>query len=163
MPEREGISITIGNTKTVLDSAKTFYHAKKYGINKLAAGRMRVRYLLEQIDENSCCWFTQMINNQMMDEALYIIKNMWREEIAYKDDITDQDIESARNYPIDQLIDFRGGKAMAWCHNDKAPSLTHWKKGNKARCFPCNKTYDSISVLMERDNYSFIDAVKALR
>jgi hypothetical protein len=163
MPTRNGVLTTSRNTKTILDSAKTFYFAKKCGINKLAAGRMRIRYLLEQIDEESCCWFTQEANEKMMDEVLYIIKNMWRDFEPKKNDITDEDIESARNYPIENLIAFRNGKSAAWCHTDKQPSLTHWKKANKARCFPCDKTYDPISVLMERDGYNFIDAVKALR
>lgn len=78
--------------------------------------------------------------------------------------ITDDMIERARNYPIERLVDFdRTGKSIAFCHADKTPSLSWWKKGNKATCFPCNKRFDTISLLMERDNFTFAEAVKRLQ
>lgn len=78
------------------------------------------------------------------------------------EDITDADIENARAYPIHLLIDFNHGRATAFCHDDRSPSLHHWKKGNKARCFVCDKTYNPIDVLMERDKMSFPEAVRSL-
>lgn len=79
------------------------------------------------------------------------------------DDISEEAIQQARDYPIANLIDFnRAGKAMAWCHEDKNPSLVHWKPKNKCRCFVCNETFDTIAVLMGRDGYTFVEAIKAL-
>ncbi len=79
------------------------------------------------------------------------------------DQITDDDIEAARNYPIEQVIDFnRAGKAIAWCHEDKSPSLTWYKAKNKARCFACNQSFDSISAHMYLTGTDFITTVKAL-
>lgn len=77
--------------------------------------------------------------------------------------ITDEQIAIAKEYPIDQLIEFRNGKSTAWCHDDKTPSLNHHRQANRAHCFPCGKSYNPIDVLMERDGMTFIDAVRALQ
>lgn len=87
------------------------------------------------------------------------IANMDKE---IKDDITDDMIGRAKQYPIDQLIKFERGKATAWCHDDKHPSLSHDRKRNRARCFPCDKSFDSIAVLVDRDGMGFKEAVKWL-
>jgi len=79
-------------------------------------------------------------------------------------DITEADIEKARNYPVDALVEFNSmGRALAWCHSDSEPSLSFWKGHNSCRCFVCGKSFDSIAILMERDKMSFINAVKQLR
>lgn len=77
--------------------------------------------------------------------------------------ISPQDIERARNYPIDRLITFKDGVAEAWCHADRSPSLTHWKDKNVAYCFPCQKVFDPIQAVIERQGLSFTEAVKMLR
>lgn len=80
------------------------------------------------------------------------------------DQITDEMIARAKEYPIEKLIDFdRTGKALAFCHADKTPSLSWWKKGNKATCFPCDKRFDPIDILMIRDGFTFHEAVKRLQ
>lgn len=81
------------------------------------------------------------------------------------DRITDQDIESAREYPLERLIpDFdlsRAGRIPCRWHEDKHPSMLI--KNGFGYCFACAKTIDSIGWLMEVDNMGFIDAVKFLR
>jgi len=79
-----------------------------------------------------------------------------------KGSITEEMIAQAKEYPVDQLIDFNKGKAMAWCHADSNPSLTFWKKGNRAVCWPCDKKFNAIDICVERDGMTFIDAVKYL-
>lgn len=76
--------------------------------------------------------------------------------------ITDDDIESARRYPVDKLIDFSRGKAKAFCHEDKNPSMFHGTKFNLAICPVCDKKFDSIAILMQRDGVAFKDAVNQL-
>lgn len=77
--------------------------------------------------------------------------------------ITDDMIQQARDYPISSLIEFdRAGKAIAWCHDDKSPSLHHHKQANRAHCWPCNQSFDTISVLMQRDGMTFTAAVRDL-
>jgi len=77
--------------------------------------------------------------------------------------ITPEMILQARQYPIEQLIEFTHGKAVAWCHHpDKTPSLSWHRAGNRAHCFPCGKSFNSIDVLTQRDGMSFKDAVHQL-
>ena len=76
--------------------------------------------------------------------------------------ITDEMIEQARQFPITNLIHFTRGAALAFCHPDKKPSMTHFIKGNRAHCWPCGKSYDPIGVLMTRDGMNFKDAVRQL-
>lgn len=77
--------------------------------------------------------------------------------------ITSEMIESAAQYPIENLVEFVNGKALCFNHPEKTPSLSHCKSINKCRCFGgCDKTWDSIDVLVSRDGLSFADAVKQL-
>lgn len=81
------------------------------------------------------------------------------------DRITDQDIESARGYPLERLIpDFdmaRAGYIECRWHEDKKPSML--VKNGFGYCFACAKSIDSIGWLMDVDRMGFIDAVKFLR
>ena len=76
--------------------------------------------------------------------------------------ITDGDVDTARAYPVDQLVKFTHGKATAFCHNDKSPSMFHGFRLNLAVCPVCDRRFNSIDILVHRDGYSFIDAVKHL-
>ena len=150
-------------------AGKVFAIARKMEKNKLAAARIRCRFLQEQVEaylEDGSA-VALVWAKQDLDEMRYLITHAKYDKI---DDvinphhITDADIEAARNHPIEMLVDFNvRGKAMAWCHEDTVPSLSHWKKGNKARCFVCNQMFDSIGVLTGRDGMSFPDAVRELR
>lgn len=103
---------------------------------------------------------------QAHDEILKLVelKKRYSQRQAKKEEqITDTMIQAARDYPITQLIDFNRGKALAFCHADKNPSLSYDSKRNKAHCFVCDKDYDSIAILMERDNITFPQAVRALQ
>lgn len=86
-------------------------------------------------------------------------------ELNRKDEtclITADMIERARQYPVEQLIEFVQGKAYAFCHEDKNPSATMLKGGNKLRCWPCNRNFDPIDILMHRDKFTFAEAVRRL-
>lgn len=78
-------------------------------------------------------------------------------------DITPDMIEQARQYPIEDLIQFdRQHKAVAFCHEDNHPSLSWHRAKNRATCFPCGKSFNPIDVLIQRDGITFPDAVKRL-
>jgi len=78
--------------------------------------------------------------------------------------ITDDMVATAKAYPIEQLVEFdRSGKAVAWCHPDKSPSLSWHRKANRCHCFPCGKSFNPVDVLMGRDGMTFVAAVKALQ
>lgn len=76
--------------------------------------------------------------------------------------ITDEMIQQAREVDVRSVVEFARGKAYAWCHDDKHPSLTYMSKTNTVWCPPCGKFYDSIAVLMGRDGMTFQSAVRAL-
>lgn len=78
--------------------------------------------------------------------------------------ITDDDVENARLYPIDRLIDLKFGRCKAFCHDgDSEMTMSHNLKTNKLYCFKCNDSFNPIDLLIDRDSMSFIDAVKYLR
>jgi hypothetical protein len=77
--------------------------------------------------------------------------------------VTDAMIETAMQYPVENLIDFRRGKAVCFSHDDTNPSMFHATRTNQAACMICDKYYNPIKVLMIRDGMSFITAVKALQ
>jgi hypothetical protein len=80
-----------------------------------------------------------------------------------KPGITDEMIQAARDYPITQLIEFTRGTATAFCHNDRRPSMYHQTRLNRACCPVCDKSFDSIAVLVERDGMTFKSAVHQLQ
>lgn len=90
-------------------------------------------------------------------------KIRWLNTPTSKDTITDEMISIARSHPIELLVEFNKGKALAWCHDDKYPSMSLDLKRNKCRCFVCDKSFDSISILMERDGMTFIEAVRSMQ
>ena len=143
----------------------TFAKANALGINRLAAARMRARYLFEWIDEClkegsdlALFWAREALN-----EIEYLQKHAFYEPNPSKNTLTLEQIATARQYPIEQLIPFnRHGRATAWCHHDEHPSLTWHRKGNRARCFACDLTYGPIDVRMYRDMLSFPEAVRSL-
>jgi hypothetical protein len=79
-----------------------------------------------------------------------------------KPGITDEMIQTARDYPITQLIEFTRGKAIAFCHEDRNPSMYHQTRLNRACCPVCDKSFDPISVLVERDGMTFKSAIHQL-
>ena len=79
------------------------------------------------------------------------------------DKVTNEMIARAKEYPIDQLIEFIHGKAHCFAHDDKVASMFHGTKTNQAVCpSGCGKSFNAIDVLMLRDSYSFLDAVRKL-
>lgn len=77
-------------------------------------------------------------------------------------------IQKAKQYPIEQLLEFRHGfaKRCLWHSPDKdqeTPSLKWYKNSNNVYCFSCNVKKDSIDTYMKLYNCSLIQAVKALQ
>jgi DNA primase len=79
----------------------------------------------------------------------------------FKGSITTEMIEVASQYPIEKLIEFQNGKAICFNHKEKTPSMTQFK--NKCHCHgACGRSWSTIDVCIERDNMTFINAVKYL-
>lgn len=83
--------------------------------------------------------------------------------------ITDQDIQNAKNVDENWFIQHanlstsRPHKSLCFAHDDKNASLTLMKSKQSGhlylKCFVCNKAWTSVSLLMDRDSMSFIEAV----
>jgi len=76
--------------------------------------------------------------------------------------INDDMIAQAKDYPVEQLVEFARGKAKAWCHPDKNPSMYHANRTNRVNCPVCDKSFGPIDVCIERDGMTFVDAVRYL-
>lgn len=84
-------------------------------------------------------------------------------------DITDYNIQIAKQTPIQSLLDvpFRKVGQRIYCrcpfHNERTPSFTIFTDKNRWHCFgQCNMGGDSIDFVMKRDGLSFVEAVKLL-
>jgi hypothetical protein len=140
--------------------------ALELDVNPKIAIKMRIRYLQEQLIKNDECIETGVPAEVCREDVLRELES-YEKALKYIDrpplgSITDEMIEKARSVPVETLIEFTKGKALAWCHEDRSPSLTHYRKGNRATCWPCGKSYNPIDILVERDKMNFVDAVKYL-
>jgi hypothetical protein len=78
--------------------------------------------------------------------------------------VTDEMIARAKQYPVEELIEFNRGVASCIFHLEKTSSLHYYKKDNKCHCFGgCNKSYDSIAIYQQLNNCSFVQAVERMQ
>ena len=149
------------------DFNQTFRSAHLMEKNRLAAARIRIRFLKEQVDNLLPSKHPIAIHwaNEALTEVRWLMERMHTKPITSTspDRITESDIEMARSYPVNKLIDFSKGSAVAWCHNDRRPSLYYASRLNFASCPVCQKKFGPIDICMDRDGMTFIDAVKYLR
>lgn len=139
--------------------------AADFNISELAAIRMRIRFLLDQVDAYAASDdpVSEVWAYEAIDEALKLLKQRLYKQPTESGALTEEQIQRAKDYPIEQLLDFKNKKTTAFCHEDKSPSLTHWKAANKAKCFACNLLFNPIDVLMVRDGQTFRQAVLNLQ
>lgn len=76
--------------------------------------------------------------------------------------IGETEIEIARSYPLEHLIEFKGGWAKCPFHNESRASFHKIPNTNLGYCFGCNWQGDPIKFLQDRDKLSFIEAVNYL-
>ena len=87
--------------------------------------------------------------------------------INYDKEITDSDIEQARNVNCADILEIKkkvGKRNWAICpfHPDKNPSLLCYPDGQGFYCFACKTGGDTIELVMKLYNYSFTEAVRFL-
>lgn len=83
-----------------------------------------------------------------------------KKEIQYE---TNDKVKNAKNVPIDTLIKFnRRGFAKCLWHTESTGSLYHYKNTNRAFCFGGCGQKDSIDVIQQINNLSFLEAVDYL-
>ena len=132
--------------------------ANLFDISFKAAVQMKLRYAVEA----SHIWLEAGFEPYYWQWVDIIIKLKGMKDVERKGGITDSMIEQARERDIQTVVEFERGKALAWCHKDRNPSLTYMSKTNKAWCAACGIYFDSIAVLMSRDGMTFPDAVRKL-
>lgn len=97
-----------------------------------------------------------------LDNKLYNMLLSKMKGVSVAGQITDADIESARNKDITELLPVANrGKVLCPFHPDKNPSGSI--KNNRFKCWSCGASHDTIGVFMHQNNVSFVEAVKALR
>jgi len=77
-------------------------------------------------------------------------------------DISEDHIEIAKNYPVESLLPNPVKRHMTNCfnHEDKHPSMK--VNDTWVHCFVCNRAWDSISVVRHLLGLNFVEAVKYL-
>ena len=116
-------------------------------------------------DKNSMMWGWEDIHieelvwyKEQLKKALIITQT-----IKDNPTITDNDIERAKEYDINQMIDFKRNFASCiFDHEDKTPSMKYYPLTNSVYCFSCGRSADAISVYRKLNNTQFIDAVRFL-
>ncbi len=129
--------------------------------------------------------FSDMIylNARKADETLYWLlfyKHIWHPLVDGKEkqikrlrsmlntkkaggDFGEAEILRAKEYPIDELIDFVHGNAKCIFHNEATGSMHYYPKSNRVHCFgACGKSFDAIDVYQCLNGCDFISAVKSL-
>ena len=53
------------------------------------------------------------------------------------------DIDKAKQYPIDQLIEIKNGFAKCLWHIEKQGSMKFYREENRLHCFSCNQSHDA--------------------
>jgi hypothetical protein len=158
--------------------------AAEMGTPYKQAAWYRMRFLRERIKEmaEQIAWFYECYQQatcpvsaaissscatDLLDELVKAAKELRYLALMingakHREQITDEQVEAARNYPIDKLVHFERGFALAPCHEDSKPSLHHNKGRNRAHCFVCNRSFNALDYLMEFEGLKFVDAVKQL-
>ena len=67
--------------------------------------------------------------------------------------------ERAKLVPVDSLIQFTRGFAPCIWHDEKSPSMKHYRKNNKVHCFGCGKGGDVIDVVQQLKGCDVKEAV----
>ena len=143
--------------------------AKELGIPYPQIVALRIKDLLEQMT----LWDKYVdgeINDTpysdfwgCFDEIIALKNSLKKVRLLKEDHITDEMKEIAKEYPINQLIEFQNGVALCFNHSEKTPSLHYYAKNNRAHCFGgCDLSFDPIDVLIIRDGFTFKEAVKEL-
>lgn len=147
---------------------KTEFMAGIMDVDKKEAFRARWRYLRDKRDALSMSdnpiiqhWLKEVEAKMKEIEERAVMKPPVR-LCENPNEVSEDMVMRAKEVPIDSIVDFKHGKALAWCHDDNRPSLYHGTRRNIAVCPVCDKKFDTIGVLMERDGFTFQEAVNHL-
>lgn len=105
---------------------------------------------------------SQWLSTRFHEAYLTDARRSYQRASRPRTDQTD-DVLKAKEYPLTELIEFRGDKALCPFHNERTPSLQYYRETNSAYCFGCGKLVDSIEAYRNQNpKLSFKQAVDAL-
>ena len=124
------------------------------GVTEAMQWSMRERYLKEK--------FAELIRTKYEEKIEVPEIRKIRGEYLYrqKGELSHVEIEQARKYPMERLIEAKHKMALCPFHKEKSPSFSIDK--NLYFCFGCGKGGDSIGYVMEKMSLKFGDAIKYL-
>lgn len=133
-----------------IDSVKYYFGCYKRGML-----RKEPKWLIDLKKEN----YNNEINKiKKINTSIYFLKNPKNQK---ENKVNDEMIARAKKFPIQELVETdSNGFAICPFHDDNNPSL--YTKNNFFHCFVCNWSGDGIKFLMERDDLTFVEAVKKL-
>ncbi len=178
--ERDLFSIyenNFGMKKTVSDSGREFGGGNVpsssltvFSVSKLSQV-VRIdemnKYLIHRKTTNPLSkelWLA--VNDAMMKPIRDVFEKIERKKqlaLRGKNNKNFLNVEKAKEFPITDLIDFKGRTAKCIFHEDRNPSMHYYPKTNTCYCFSCNTYGDSIKVYQTINNCDFVTAVKALQ
>lgn len=146
------------------------YQLKKFDLLKeIYKNQLDIFDLKEKIGKlpSEDKWFGIMIADIFIGEEIKKTEKIIKEIDRYlrepsKGDITQDDIEAAKEYPFKNLIKLnKSGFALCPFHKDTHPSF--YIKNNWGYCFSCGKSVDTIQFIIETEGLTFIQAVNLLK
>lgn len=119
---------------------------------------------IEEEIYQAACWKEAQRRSEQRAKKLIM---EWKQEmnpVKRKDEVTQEMIERAKEYPIANIIEInRTGFACCLWHDEKTASMK-LTKHNRLHCYgSCSKSFDSIDTVRRLHGLSFLDAVKALQ
>lgn len=104
-------------------------------------------------------WWYEDLKNQWVEK-----KKKIKDTLKFHDNFGSEklDLQKAKQYPIEQLLEFRAGFAKCPFHDDKHPSAKYYKDKNRIHCFVCNQGFDVIDIVQQIYNLSLKEAINHL-
>lgn len=110
-------------------------------------------------------------NAQLQEKVKVLVKyqnkHYFTNKVLYgemeNNDITPEQIRRAKEYPFPILLEFKNDFCKCPFHEEKKPSMHYIKDKNRIHCFSCNKTWDTIDFVQEKNGITFPEAVHALQ
>lgn len=128
----------------------------------------KILFWIKIMNRFSIGWFSSVINDTCISPVVKQLDRIYREIDMYKnpkpislDEISEEEIEIAKQYPFEDLIESKKNFALCPFHDDHHASF--YIKGNFGYCFSCGKSVDTIQFVMETRSVGFKEAVKFLQ
>ncbi len=153
---------------------KEYKNQRKYLVKEIIK---EYNYIMSSPDEmfryywTACLKLTKIKDLLIIDKKIQGLQRFLKpvsNEAKSLGRVSDENIESARNVPIESLLDqkFRrsGNNLVGLCpfHDENTPSFYIYVNENRGWCFGCNKGGNAIDIVMSLHDLSFKEAIQFL-